>query len=250
MIMRKKLITDLKNLAQKILLLKEEEEFESLHQNAQDLYEKLSVLSYLSKSIGTSGDSMEEKINLTVSEINKKESDTTLDLQEEIQKVPESEEETQILDNKEAAISIEEKIVEDIPEIEQPTEDLEDLFVPTFDSIKDDFSQKKEFKDTISLDDTENLFSTKKSESNQLSLNDKLVNNNIQVGLNDRIAFVNSLFNFSQSDFNKTLSTLNTFEGEIEAKQYIESVLKKRYNWIGKEEIEQRFILLIERKFL
>ena len=131
---------------------------------------------------------------------------------------------------------------------EYPT--LSDLFVPTFDDIKDDMSQKEEFKDTVSLEETEKLFQTKKEEPKQLSLNDRLVGSSIQVGLNDRIAFVNKLFNFSQSDFNKVLNTLNTFDTKEEAFHYVQYQVKSTYNWKGKEELEERFMLLIERKFM
>lgn len=127
---------------------------------------------------------------------------------------------------------------------------LSDLFVPTFNEIKEDMSQKAEFKDTISLDETENMFVTKKEEPRQLSLNDKLLGSSIQVGLNDRIAFVNKLFNFSQSDFNKVLTKLNSCSSREEAFSYFQYQVKPNYNWKGKEDLEERFILLIERKFL
>lgn len=133
---------------------------------------------------------------------------------------------------------------------EEPPISLNDLFVPTFDGIKEDMSQKAEFKDTISLDETENLFQTKKEESRQLSLNDKLVGSSIQVGLNDRIAFVNKLFNFSQSDFNKVLTKLNDCESKEEALNYFQYQVKPNYNWKGKEELEERLVSLVERKFL
>ena len=127
---------------------------------------------------------------------------------------------------------------------------LSDLFVPTFDDIKDDMSQKEEFKDTISLDDTENLFNTKKDEARQLSLNDRLYGNHIQVGLNDRIAFVNKLFNFSQADFNRVLEKLNSFDNKDDAMNFFQYQVKPNYNWKGKEDLEERFVNLIERKFL
>jgi len=144
------------------------------------------------------------------------------------------------------------------PEVENSTERIEeepplslnDLFVPTFDGIKEDMSQKAEFKDTISLDETENLFQVKKEEPRQLSLNDKLVGSSIQVGLNDRIAFVNKLFSFSQSDFNKVLSRLNECNTKEEALKYFQYQVKPNYNWKGKEDLEERFKSLIERKFL
>jgi hypothetical protein len=133
---------------------------------------------------------------------------------------------------------------------EEPPLSLNDLFVPTFDGIKEDMSQKAEFKDTISLDETENLFQVKKEEPRQLSLNDKLVGSSIQVGLNDRIAFVNKLFSFSQSDFNKVLSRLNECNTKEEALNYFQYQVKPNYNWKGKEDLEERFKSLIERKFL
>lgn len=137
---------------------------------------------------------------------------------------------------------------ENEPEQEYPT--LSDLFVPTFNDIKEDMSQKEEFKDTVSLEETEKLFETKKEEIRQLSLNDRLLGNSIQVGLNDRIAFVNKLFNFSQSDFNKVLNRLNEFSTKDEALHYVQYQVKVNYNWKGKEDLEERFISLIERKFM
>jgi hypothetical protein len=133
-------------------------------------------------------------------------------------------------------------------EQEYPT--LSDLFVPTFNDIKEDMSQKEEFKDTVSLEETEKLFETKKEEIRQLSLNDRLLGSSIQVGLNDRIAFVNKLFNFSQSDFNKVLTRLNECSSREEALHYVQYEVKTIYNWKGKEELEERFISLIERKFI
>ena len=149
-----------------------------------------------------------------------------------------------------ATVPEEEPVVsQDLPE-EQEYPTLSDLFVPTFNDIKEDMSQKEEFKDTVSLDETEKLFETRKEEIRQLSLNDKLVGSSIQVGLNDRIAFVNKLFNFSQSDFNKVLTRLNAFSTREEALHYVQYEVKTNYNWKGKEDLEERFIGLIERKFM
>ena len=151
--------------------------------------------------------------------------------------------------------SVEEKAESIAPENEKKEQEqeyptLSDLFVPTFNDIKEDMSQKEEFKDTVSLEETEKLFETKKEEIRQLSLNDRLLGSSIQVGLNDRIAFVNKLFNFSQSDFNKVLSRLNECSSREEALHYVQYEVKTIYNWKGKEELEERFISLIERKFI
>ena len=81
-------------------------------------------------------------------------------------------------------------------------------------------------------------------------MNDALFKNNIQVGLNDRIAFVKYLFDGSQEDFNRVVSQLNSFKTEKEAKRFLNKLVKPDYDWNGKEEYEQRLTDLIERKFL
>jgi len=126
----------------------------------------------------------------------------------------------------------------------------EEIFVPKFDSVKEDMSQKKEFQDTVTIEETQRLFESRKPEGKQLSLHDKLLSSTIQVGLNDRIAFVNKLFNYSQSEFNKTLNVLNSCNTRQEAFHHIQTKVKPNYNWAGKEELEERFLALIERKFL
>ncbi len=81
------------------------------------------------------------------------------------------------------------------------------------------------------------------------SLNDRIHNQKIQVGLNDRIAFVKHLFNFSQEEFNRVLSQLNTFNSEQECKDFLNTQVKPDYDWSNKEEYEERLVALIERKF-
>lgn len=72
----------------------------------------------------------------------------------------------------------------------------------------------------------------------------------ITVGLNDRIAFVKNLFNNSNEDYNRVLSQLITFNSYAEAQDFIAHMVKPDYNnWDGKEEFEQRFMEVIEKKF-
>ena len=80
-------------------------------------------------------------------------------------------------------------------------------------------------------------------------MNDK-IRDDIQIGLNDRIAFVKNLFGGSQEDFNLVVSQLNSFKTEKEAKKFINKMVKPDYNWSDNEDIEQRFMSIVERKFL
>ncbi len=142
--------------------------------------------------------------------------------------------------------NIHEQLIEPSEKKEIP----EEIFVPKFDSVKEDMSQKKEFQDTVTIEETQKLFESNRSEGKQLSLHDKLLSSTIQVGLNDRIAFVNKLFNYSQSEFNKTLHILNACKTKQEAFHHIQTKVKPSYNWSGKEDLEERFLALVERKFL
>lgn len=81
------------------------------------------------------------------------------------------------------------------------------------------------------------------------SLNDRMAKG-IIIGLNDRIAFMNHLFNNSSEDYNRVLSQLMTIDTFSEAKNFIDTMVKPDYNnWNGKEEYEQRFMEIIEKKF-
>lgn len=83
-----------------------------------------------------------------------------------------------------------------------------------------------------------------------ITLNDKLAKG-ITIGLNDRIAFVKHLFDGDSEDYNRVLSQLITFDTFQETKTFIDEMVKPDYNnWEGKEEFEQRFMEIIEKKFL
>jgi len=73
----------------------------------------------------------------------------------------------------------------------------------------------------------------------------------IPIGLNDRIAFVKHLFGNSDEDYNRVLNQLITYDSFEEAQYFIEDMVKPDYgDWAGKEEYEQRFIEIIEKKFV
>ena len=223
--MYKKLENELKDLAQEILQLKDFNDVDVLREKAHNLYEKLFEVSFFNKHIND------------IKSISLKNSQTLDRLNSSINELKSQE------------IPLKSEPIEKNEELEG-NEELNAFFEPKFDSVKEDFSQKEEFKDTISLDETEKLFKTKKVEEKQLSLHDKFLSNSIQIGLNDRIAFVNNLFNYSQAEFNKTLSILNDCKTKHEAINYIHQTVKSRYNWQGKEELEERFLVIIERKFI
>lgn len=234
--MHKKLEAELVSLAHSILQMKNRHEAVALKEKAREVYEKLSVLAFLDDYVATTPNletSKEELLKKIDQIVTKKE-------------IP-----TNTVKEVSSKLKQEEKI------IPKKTEN-KDIFEPKFDSVKIDIgslktnqvSSKEEFRDTISADKTATLFEDDEKKGNEKkTLNDKLVKNTIQVGLNDRIAFVKHLFNFDQSNFNSVLSQLNSFKTENEAKEFIHNKVKPDYDWTGKEEYEERLITLIERKF-
>ena len=89
-----------------------------------------------------------------------------------------------------------------------------------------------------------------KEEPKSVTLNDKLVKE-ITIGLNDRIAFVKHLFGGNNEDYNRVLNQLITFDTFVETKTFIDEMVKPDYNnWEGKEDYENRFMEIIEKKFL
>ncbi|MDX5585381.1 MAG: hypothetical protein QNK20_10760 [Aureibaculum sp.] len=237
--MHKKLEAELVSLAHSILKMKNRSEALALRSKAREIYEKLSVLTFIDDYRATT---------------------TNLDISKEelLDKLEQTLDNKENVDSKELNIepSLMENSEDNSKEI-QITKD-EDIFEPKFDSVRIDIeslksnqiSLKEEFRDSISADKTSTLFDdTDKKGHEKKTLNDRLVKNTIQVGLNDRIAFVNHLFNFNQQDFNRVLSQLNTFKTENEAIDFINNKVKPDYDWTGKEEFQERLITLIERKF-
>ncbi|MBT8385710.1 MAG: hypothetical protein KJO83_08350 [Bacteroidia bacterium] len=239
--MHKKLEAELVSLAHGILQMKNRHEALALKEKARAIYEKLSVLSYVEDYGKTSSNISSPKEEILA----------------KIEKAIDSQATAKDLKTNEASTStVGEKNKSEREVTLSDTSD--DIFEPKFDSVRIDIeslksnqiSSKEEFRDSISADKTSTLFDdTENIETEKRSLNDKLLKSTIQIGLNDRIAFVNNLFNFNQAEFNRVLSQLNTFKTQEEAIRFINNQVKPEYDWSDKEDYEIRFMTLIERKF-
>lgn len=271
--MHKKLAADLTSLAHSILQLKNKEDVLVLKQRAYELYEKLTVLAYVDEYIESTPHATETKEEL-LQKIEQaaerevfvaKETDAALVNDEALTEdeeelavefvVKETEEHVLMpleADKEEKEITALEDAVQEITE--QPFDELEQTLFSTddFEDADETHSQEsklmtleEELEDTISVEVAADLF---EKAPQKKSLNDAL-NSNLQLGLNDRIAFVNNLFEGNQGDFNRVISQINSFKTEKEAKKFINKMVKPDYDWSEQEEYEKRFMSLIERKF-
>lgn len=281
--MHKKLESDLISLAHSILQMKNKENVFLLKQKAYEIYEKLSVLAFVEEYVNTTPGikvkkeelilkveeayKVKDQISKEVDEANKVEvieedfkevlldvekEKTNIDIEDSFPKEEKVHEEIadQSIDKIKDFLEVEE-----VSETEQPFNDLESLIfgdaeIEKIEDPSEDIQERKdltleeELDDTIPVDIIADLFEPLKPSS----LNDKL-QTNIQIGLNDRIVFVKNLFEGSQEDFNRVISQLNTFKTEKEAKKFITKMVKPDYNWSEKEELENRLITIIERRF-
>ena len=94
------------------------------------------------------------------------------------------------------------------------------------------------------------IFDALEEAPQQTSLNDQLKSQGFQIGLNDRLAFVKGLFENSNEDYDRVLSQLSTLDSYEEAVNLLDSIIKPDYNnWEGQEDVEGRFLEIIENKY-
>lgn len=286
--MHKKLTADLISLAHSILQMKNKEDVFALKQKAHEVYEKLSVLAYVEEYIintpnpeHTKEELLEKIEDIALEKLAKEKEvekqaeeeivkhdleDATIEevINEDVEDVIEEEASLELeLEVEEPAEEDVEEIIEDLheeikeeiveEEIEETSNELEednsDLFTVEVEVETEEEKSiptlEEELQDTIAVDVVAELFEN----APKKSLNDKL-QGDIQIGLNDRIAFVKNLFGGSQEDFNRVISQLNTLKTEKEAKKFINKMVKPDYNWTDKEEFEERFMEIVIRKFI
>ncbi|MFT5761426.1 MAG: hypothetical protein ACI8WA_000541 [Polaribacter sp.] len=287
--MHKKLAADLTSIAHSILQLKNKEDVLVLKEKAYEVYEKLTVLAYVDEYINTTPNATETKEELLdkIENIVKEKVDVVIEKDqpeeevvdekeveikaEEINEFKEEEElvedeievedfsiQPEVTENNEVVeeetivveFDVKEELVEKI--VEQPFDELEQVLFSSENTTEETLAKDKktitleeELHDTISVEVAADLFEKLDLKK---SLNDQL-QQNIQIGLNDRIVFVKNLFNGSQEEFNRVVSQINTLKTEKEARKFINKMVKPDYDWSKQEEFEERFMVIIERKF-
>lgn len=160
------------------------------------------------------------------------------------------------------AFEIEQPAIEQ-PTIEKPEIDESELSKSAIKQLAD-FIQQPEYTDeerilkqTPSLEEfiskSKHTVFDKKDADEEVkpvqSLNDRF-GKTAQIGLNDKLAFVQKLFFGSESEYNKVVKHIADLHSMQDAVVYIEQEVKPTYNyWKGKEEYEQRFLDLVLKRF-
>tara|TARA_B110000046_G_scaffold183736_1_gene220545 strand:+ start:904 stop:1653 length:750 start_codon:yes stop_codon:yes gene_type:complete len=249
--MHKKLEADLMSLAHSILKMKNKEDVFALKEKAKAIYERLSMLAFVEEYVNATPslkESKEELIEKVAQGFIAKEEVVVEKIIFEDELEVEEEDVHNFIKKSKDEVEIKEILEQPFDELEEiifseneiaSVNDVEEAEVNKTKTLED------ELQDIISVDVMADLFENAQPKS----LNDKLVSS-IQIGLNDRIAFVKNLFNDQQEDYNRVISQLNTFKSENEATQFINKMVKPDYNWSEQEELETRFLEIIARKFV
>ncbi|WP_242094203.1 hypothetical protein [Aestuariivivens sediminicola] len=246
--MKKKLESELISIAHRILKLKGKENVIKMHAEVSALYEKLTVLKFaydnFEDDIPTIG-SDSSFFDMLDTAFNNKVSDT---------------------------IEVEDKIYINLDEVEE-----DDIMEPVMNKIKDMVSympdnvdeidtvfeeaipEKKVHKTnlediTAGFEETPVFDPVSKSSNgishDKKSLNDKMKLGRLNIGLNDKIAFIKHLFDGKIEDYDRVISQLNTIGTYTDAKRFIDDIVKPDYNnWDNQEEFETRFMEIVESKF-
>lgn len=227
--MKRKLKEELVKMSTDIITSRGLEDIPELYEAAKNLYEKLAVLKFIDEKLN------DIEIDVSKNVIAAKFEKMANSVMNENKSVPES----------------------------NPHD--EDIIIPGMDTIKEMVSEMPteaevdqvfaEFvaKPELMKNDKDMVSPEMKKNGHKeasKSLNDRLINKELIVGLNDRLAFVKHLFNDSTEDFNRVISQLNTIDSEERSIAFVENMVKPDYDqWTGKEEYEIRFINLITRRF-
>ena len=240
--MKKKLEAELISIAHRILKLKGKEDVNKMHVEVAALYEKITVLKFAQENyeedrptIGQGSsffDSIDKAFNNKISD--------TIEVEDRIYINLDDVEHDDIM---EPAI---EKIKDIVAQMPREAQEVDTIL----ETVKSPDSHKihhediaKEFQEMPIFEPISKVTNEKKS------LNDKLKSGGMNIGLNDKLAFIKHLFEGKAEDYERVISQINTVTTFSEASDFIQNIVKPDYDWTEKEEYEERLMELIEGKF-
>ena len=98
---------------------------------------------------------------------------------------------------------------------------------------------------------TINEMAAEKEQTRRPSLNEILARSNVRMDMNDRIAFINNLFDGDAEAFEASVRYIFSLTDLDVANEYIIEILKPSYNnWFEKEKYERRFSEIVLRHFI
>jgi hypothetical protein len=242
--MKKKLESELISIAHRILKLTGKEDLEKMQSEVALLYQKITILKFIESNQDVQAtdavgmdtsffDSLDDAFNNKITDSVEVADKTFVNI--------DSEEGEAIM---EPAIEKIKDIVAQMPEETVEVDAIIDAINEPTETIVHDLNELSPSYAQLPI------FDAIEPETTQTSLNDQLKTQGFQIGLNDRLAFVKNLFENRNEDYERVMSQLTTLDSFEEATSLLNSIIKPDYNnWEGQEDIEARFLEIIEKKF-
>lgn len=225
--MKRKLREELVKIATDIITSREDKELTEIYDTAKELYEKLAVLKFIDEKLS------DVEVDVSKNVLASRFETMANRVLSGNKKVPENN------PHQEDIITPGMHTIKEMVS-EMPSEALEYIFG---DFVAKPEATKTEIKTSVTETVTATVAKPK-------SLNDSLSSKTIQIGLNDKLAFIKHLFDENMQEYQRVIEELNTIDSEEKSMSFINNMVKPEYNnWAGKEEYENRFKALIERKF-
>jgi len=247
--MKKKLESELVSIAHRILKLTGKEDLNRMHDEVAALYEKLTVLKFVQENFDEDFPTIGNDssfFDMLDTAFNNKVSDT-IEVENKVYVNMDEREDDGIIE------PVMSKIKDMVAHMPEETPDVDDLYK---NATNGEHAQTVEFdtltKDFETIPEFEPIEVAKAREASQKkqSLNDKLKSGGLQIGLNDKLAFIKHLFDGKNEDYDRVVSQINTTTSLQEAHDFIHQLVKPDYNnWDGKDEYEARFMEIIDAKF-
>jgi hypothetical protein len=241
--MKKKLESELVSIAHRILKLKGKEDVLKMHTEVSALYEKLSVLKFAHENfdgdLPTIGSNSSFFGMLDVA-FNNRVSDN-IEFEDKIYVNLDEKEDDNIYE------PVMEKIKDMVAQMPQESQQIDDMVETVVTEVKTPITHLEDI--TAGFEEMPEFEPVSEANAKK-SLNDKLKKGALNIGLNDKLAFIKQLFNGKAEDYDRVISQLNTTQSYNDASQFINTIVKPDYNnWKGKEEVEKRFMEILESKF-
>jgi hypothetical protein len=285
--MKKVLEDELMSLAHRILKLRNRAEIHELKEEAAILYEKLSVLSFAEKHFGGLKPTITKyDVEKSIEQVHHEDAessnypdgteyneeqiyehntekikDIVSQMPYESSQVDEMFEDKPEIEEKEAPPTIQDNTKNEIEDFGVHFDDLPD-FEPA-DTVEDNSDEKltEDHKaDEENSAESEEVYSEEKEEDKpqrtmdlfsqpKKSLNDSL-NSELKIGLNDRLSFVKHLFDNDVKSYNEFIERINELGSFEEVKGFLDEQIQNKYAfWKDKEDIANRLLYLIQKKF-
>lgn len=241
--MKKKLESELVSIAHRILKLKGKEDVLKMHTEVSILYEKLSVLKFAHENfdgdLPTIG-SNSSFFGMLDAAFNNKVSDN-IEFEDKVYVNIDEKEDDNIYE------PVMEKIKDMVAQMPQESQQIDDIVETVVAEVKKPLTHLEDI--TAGFEEMPE-FEPVSEASAKKSLNDKLKKRALNIGLNDKLAFIKQLFDGKAEDYDRVISQLNTTQSFDDASRFINDIVKPDYNnWSGKEEVENRFMEIVESKF-